>query len=588
MQAGETPAATNPARRINTDHSVALAQSGPGYFCAPRGMAWWAGTDTWSGGIPQQDGAAAMLDLIISGGEVLDGMGTPAVQADVGIAGGRIVALGNLGKEPAAHRIDAGGRTVAPGFIDAHSHDDFNLPVNPLVPGKILQGVTTQITGNCGWSPAPILPRRKKDFVENAGFVDSALAWNWESMADFLRVLPPLAQNIGQLVGHVTVRTAVMGVEDRPPTPEELEQMRQLVARSMEEGAIGFSTGLVYPPSAYAATDEIVALAKVAARYGGGYHTHMRDEGQKIWESIAEAAEIGRRSGARVQISHLKLSGKQYWGQADRLLAHIESFHNQGLAISADQYPYPAGSSGLKSLLPNWAHRGGTAGLLQRLRTPAERDQIRAEMLEGMSERGFMKIAAWTDVMICDSPSNPRNNGFSLQEIGDRDGRRPIDAMLDMLLADTAKTLSLFFTIGVEDMLKILRHPNVSIGSDGIITTQPHLPDLTKPHPRYYGTFPRVLGKYVRDEPVLSLPEAVRKMTSLPAFTMGLTERGRLAPGYAADVAIFDPATIVDTATYRDPQQSPKGIDTVLVNGVAVVQGGQPTGATPGQIIRRW
>ncbi len=529
-----------------------------------------------------------MLDAIITGGQVLDGTGTPAVQTDVGIAGGRIQALGNLAKEQAGRRIDAQGLTVAPGFIDAHSHDDFNLPVNPLVPGKILQGVTTQVTGNCGWSPAPLLPERKKDFVENASFVDSALPWNWRSLADFFAALPPRAVNIAQLVGHVTVRCAIMGVEDRPPTPDELERMRKLVARSMEEGAIGFSTGLVYPPSAYAKTDEIVELAKVAARYGGSYHTHMRDEGQKIWESIAEAAEIGRRSGARVQISHLKLSGKQYWGQAKNLLAYIDSLRAQGIAIGADQYPYPAGSSGLKSLLPNWTHQGGTAGLVGRLADPVQRDQIRAEMLEGMSERGFMKIAAWTDVMICESPSNPKNNGYSLQEIGDRDGKRPIDAMLDLLLADYAKTLSLFFTIGVADMTEILRHPNVSIGSDGIITTQPHLPDLTKPHPRYYGTFPRVLGKYVRDEPVLTLPEAVRKMTSLPAHTIGLTDRGRIAPGYAADLAIFDPAAIVDTATYREPQQAPKGIDQVWVNGVEVVRGGKVTGATPGQILRRW
>lgn len=529
-----------------------------------------------------------MLDLVIAGGEVLDGLGGPAVRMDVGIAGDRIAALGDLSREKATRRIDAEGRTVAPGFIDAHSHDDFNLPVNPLVPGKILQGVTTQVTGNCGWSPAPLVPERRKDFIENASFVDSKLPWNWWSMADFLAALPPLAQNIAQLVGHVTVRTAVMGVEDRPPTAEELEQMRVRVAQAMEQGAFGFSTGLVYPPSAYAATEEIVALAKVAARYGGGYHTHMRDEGQRIWESVAEAAEIGRRSGARVQISHLKLSGKQHWGQAQKLLDYIEGFRRQGIAISADQYPYPAGSSGLKSLLPNWAHRGGTEALIARLRDPAQRDQIRAEMLEGMSERGYMKIAAWTDVMICDSPSNPRNNGYSLQEIGDRDGKRPVDAMLDMLLDDYAKTLSLFFIIGVEDMTTILRHPNVSIGSDGIITTQPHLPDFTKPHPRYYGTFPRVLGKYARDEPVLSLPEAVRKMTSLPAFAMGLTDRGRLAPGYAADVVIFDPAAIVDTATYREPQQYPKGIHRVLVNGVEVAREGRPTGATPGRVLRRW
>jgi N-acyl-D-amino-acid deacylase len=529
-----------------------------------------------------------MLDLIVKGGQVLDGTGSPAVRADVGVSGGKIHAVGNLAQEKARRTVDAGGLTVAPGFIDAHSHDDFNLPVNPLVPGKILQGVTTQVTGNCGWSPAPLLPERKRDFVENASFLDSGLAWNWESLGEFLAALPPLAVNVAQLVGHVTVRCAVMGVEDRAPSAAELEAMKKLVARAMEDGAMGFSTGLVYPPSAYAQTDEIVELAKVAARYGGSYHTHMRNEGERIWESIAEAAEIGRRSGARVQISHLKLSGQKHWGKAEPLLAYVEGFRAQGISIGADQYPYPAGSSGLKSLLPNWTHEGGTEGLIKRLKDPKARDQIRAEMLEGMSERGYMKIAAWKDVMICDSPSNPKNNGRNLEELGQRDGKLAVDAMLDVLLADTAKTLALFFIIGVEDMTRILRHPNIAIGSDGIVTSRPGVHDASMPHPRYYGTFPRVLGKYVRDEPVLALPDAVRKMTGLPANTLGLTDRGHIAPGYAADLVLFDPATVADTATYAAPHGAPQGIVRVIVNGVDVVADGKETGAAPGQILRRW
>ena len=528
-----------------------------------------------------------MYDLVIVGGEVLDGSGAPAVRADVAVQDGRIAEVGDLARARAQRRLDAAGRVVAPGFIDSHSHDEFNLPVNPLIPGKTLQGVTTQVTGQCGWSPAPILPAHRKTFVENASFLDSGLDYAWDTMGEFLAAMPPLAVNLAQLVGHVAVRCAVMGVEDRLPSAEELERMRQLVAQSMEQGAFGFSTGLVYPPSAYAQTDEIAELAQVAARYGGGYHTHMRNEGERIFDSVREAAEIGRRSGAAVNISHLKISGKNHWGHAAELLALLEELRAGGVRLNWDQYPYPAGSSGLKSLLPNWAHVGGTEGLIGRLESPAQRDQIRAEMLEGMSEHGYMKIAAWTDVMIADSPKQPAYNGLNLQEIGERERKLPVDSMLDLLLQDYAKTLAIFFTIGVEDMERILAHPATTIGSDGIITTVPGQPDLTKPHPRYYGTFPRILGRYAREQHLLTLPQAVHKMTGLPAEQLGLTDRGRIAPGLGADLVVFDAGSVLDRATYKEPQQHPEGIDEVIVNGVSVVSGGQHTGATPGTILRR-
>jgi N-acyl-D-aspartate/D-glutamate deacylase len=376
-------------------------------------------------------------------------------------------------------------------------------------------------------------------------------------------------------------------MENRPPSAEELETMRRLVDASMREGAFGFSTGLVYPPSAFGELGEIAALASVAARHGGGYHTHMRNEGEHLFQAVREAAEVGRRSGAHVHISHLKISGKTYWGQAASLLALLEELRASGVFLNWDQYPYPAGSSGLKSLLPNWCHEGGTEALVGHLSDPGRRDQIRAEMLEGMSEHGFMKIAAWSDVIIADSPRHPDVNGYDLKEIGDRQDKLAVDAMLDLLLDDYAKTLAIFFTIGVEDMEAILAHPDTTVGSDGIITTVPGRPDLTKPHPRYYGTFPRILGKYAREEGLLTLSQAVRKMTALPAEKLGLTDRGRLAEGLAADLVIFDPATVIDRATYKEPQQAPLGIDTVIVNGVPVVAGGKETGATPGAILRR-
>ena len=528
-----------------------------------------------------------MHDLIITGGQVLDGTGAEPVLADVAIQNRRIAAVGNLSGEAARNTLDANGLCVTPGFIDIHSHDDFNLPVNPLAPGKIRQGVTTQVTGNCGWSPAPLSPQHRQLFLDNAGFFDSGLSYDWESMGDFLSRLPPIALNVAQLVGHVTVRCAVMGMEDRPPTETELAAMKTLLADAMTEGAFGFSTGLVYPPSAYADTAEIAELAKVAAGFGGGYHTHMRDEGRNIMEAVREAAEIGKRSGARVHISHLKLHGRPMWGRAGELLELIETLGQEGVSLHCDQYPYPAGSSGLKSLLPNWTHQGGPRALMARLKNPEQRDRIRAELLEGMSEAGYMKIAQWSDVMISDSPSRPHVNGMNLQEIGERENKLAVDAMLDVLLDDYAKTLAIFFTIGVQDMEEIMSHPDISIGSDGILTTVPGKEGATLPHPRYYGTFPRVLGKYARETNLLSLPMAVRKMTALPAEALGLTGRGRLAPGFHADIVVFDPAKVLDRATFKAPHQYPVGIHEVIVNGEAVVSGGEVTGATPGTILRR-
>ena len=528
-----------------------------------------------------------MYDTIFRGGAVLDGNGGPAVKADVAVRDGRIEAVGDLDGEKAGQTVDAGGLTIAPGFIDIHSHDDFNLPINPLQPGKILQGVTTQVTGNCGWSPAPIVPERRKDFVENAAFLGPRLDYAWEGMGDFLERMPPTAQNIAQLVGHVPVRTAIMGGEDRPPTADELERMQALVDVCMREGAFGFSTGLIYPPSAFGQLEEISALAAVAARHGGGYHTHMRNEGEHLFKSVREAAEIGRRSGAVVQISHLKISGKAYWGQARQLLELIAAERASGVTIYADQYPYPAGSSGLKSLLPTWTLDGGNEALIHRLQDPTQRDQIRAEVLEGMSEAGYMKIEKWTDVMIADSPSDPSRNGFSLEELSQRDGKIPADAMLDILLDDYAKTLAVFFIIGVEDMEAIMADPHITIGSDGILTVGAGEEDKTKPHPRYFGTFPRVLGKYAREEGLFSVAEAVRKMTALSADALGLKDRGRVAPGQAADLVLFDPATVADTATYRDPLQFPRGIQSVWVNGACVARDGRETGEAPGAILRR-
>ncbi len=528
-----------------------------------------------------------MVEVLIRGGMIMDGLGGEPYVADISIAGGKIVEIGDLAHQKADHIIDSGGLAVAPGFIDSHSHDEFNLPVNPLAPGKVLQGVTTQITGQCGWSPAPILPAHKQLLRENAAILDSGLRYDWESMGEFLEKMPPCAQNIAQLVGHVALRCAVMGMENRPPTPSEMERMKALMEESLKGGAFGFSTGLVYPPSSFGNVDEIAELAKVAAKYGGGYHTHMRNESGKIFESIDEAAEVGKRSGAAVHISHLKISGKAFWGQAQAVLEHLENWRSQGIKLNWDQYPYPATSTGLKTILPQWAHEGGIQKMIERLQNPSTRDQIRAEILEGINRSGVSPISEWTEVMVSASPSNAKFNGKNLQELGDAQGKLPVDAALDLLLADYTKTLAIFFLIGVEDMECILAHPGTTIGSDGILTTRQGEEHKSQPHPRYYGSFPRVIGRYARDKKLLTPQQAVQRMSSQPAKAFGITDRGCLAPQMAADIVVFEPDNILDNATYKAPHQYPSGIQRVLVNGVVVAQNGEMTGQTPGNILTR-
>ncbi len=526
------------------------------------------------------------FDLLITGGRLLDGTGAAAYPADVGIVEGRIAEIGKLAGSRATRTLDASGSHVAPGFIDIHTHDDFNIPLNPLVSGKTRQGVTTVVTGNCGFSPAPVVPARRKLLEEVCSFLDSGLDYGWKTYADYLAGFPATGVNIVPLVGHVTVRCGAMGVVERAPEDGEMLAMKELVAEAMKAGAFGLSTGLIYPPSCYGETAEITELAGVAAQYGGGYFTHMRDEGAGVLDSIREAIAIGRGSGAYVQISHLKVTNPSQWGRAGELLALIDEARAAGLALTCDQYPYTAASTGMKTLLPRWVHEGGSEALVARLRDPETRARIRAEVLELIGS-GDSRVSRWEDAVVSDSPTRPEAAGKNLGELAEKEGRAPVDLLLDLLLDDRAKTLGIYFSMGEEDVFEIMRHPAVAIGSDGIFFGKAGQPDTTKPHPRYFGTFPRVVGRYTREQPILALPEAVRKMTSLPADILGLGDRGRLQPGSAADVVVFDAETVIDRATYAEPHQPPVGIHTVLVNGVPVVEGGEATEQAPGAILRR-
>jgi N-acyl-D-amino-acid deacylase len=527
-----------------------------------------------------------MYDVLIVGGDVLDGSGTPAQRADVGITAGRIAGVGNLAKEGGKETIVAEGQIVAPGFIDLHAHDDFNLPLNPVQAGKVFQGVTTDVVGNCGYSPAPIVAARRKLAEELWSFVDSGLDTSWSTFGEFLARLPPTGLNVVPLVGHLAVRVAAMGADDRAPTPAELEHMRSLVDEAMGAGAFGVSTGLIYPPACYAKTDEIVEVAKVAARHGGGYFTHMRNEAEGILDSIRETVEIGTRSGAPVQISHLKVANKGNWGRAKEVLALIDRVRASGVTLHADQYPYTAASTGLKTLLPQWAHAGGAMALVARLQDPATRARIAAEVVGSMGA-GTIRIATWDDAVVSDSASRPDVAGLSLAALGQKMDRQPVEALFDVLIADRASTLGIFFSIGEDDLRQIMRHPAVGVGSDGIFLGVPGKPDRSKPHPRYFGTFPRVIGKYTRDEHVLTLPQAVHKMTGLSAQILGLKDRGLIRGGMAGDVVVFDPKTVADTATYAEPHQQPRGIGTVIVNGVVTVKDGRMTGNIGGKVLRR-
>lgn len=528
-----------------------------------------------------------MHDLLITGGRLLDGSGAPAARADVAVRDGRVAALGNLGGQSAGLKIDAEGCIVAPGFIDMHAHDDFNLPLNPYAVGKIAQGVTTVVNGNCGYSPAPVNPKRLDTLIDLMVSIDSGLDYRWRGMGEFLDAHPNCGVNVCQLVGHNAVRCAVMGVEARAPTDRELASMQTHVDEAMRAGAFGFSSGLVGPPSGHAATDEVVELARAAACYGGSYHTHMRNEGAEVERAIEEALEISRRAKAPLQISHLKISNPDHHGIAGRLLDLIHKARDEGVDVHCDQYPYTASSGGLRARLPQWAQAGEKAAILARLRDPDQRARLRYEIEEGMARDGVsMRIYRWQDVRIGMSPSRPDYVGLSLARIAEHENKAPADAMLDLLLADQLATRGIYFHMSEDDVRRILRDPLVAVGSDGLYMGLPGQEDKSNPHPRHYGTFARVLGHYTRAEKVLELPEAIRKMTSLPARIMGLKDRGLIAPGYAADLVVFDPDEISDQATFEDPHREASGIRSVLVNGVPVIRDGRPGGDTPGQVLR--
>jgi N-acyl-D-amino-acid deacylase len=535
---------------------------------------------------PPTEPTAEPYDLLIRGGRVVDGTGSPWFLGDVAVRGDRIAAVGRLAGAQARDTIEAGGLVVAPGFIDMLGHSEYRILLHPGADSKITQGITTEITGEVT-SVVPVNEHTLRELQP-----DFRARVDWTDLDGYFRTLERTgtAINLATFVTLGSVRRYVMGDERRAPTPAELERMKELVAGAMEQGAMGLSAGLIYAPASYAAVDEIVELARVAARYGGGYVSHIRSEGDRLLEAVREAIGIGESAGTWVQIHHLKASGQQNWGKVHTAIREIEAARARGLDVTANMYPYRASGTSLSAIIPGWAHEGGREALVARLRDPATRARLREELANGAT--GDWRIGASAGgpqgVMIASvaNDSLKRYEGMRLDAVAAARGQEVPDALFDLLVADDARTAAVYFAMSEEDVETVLRQPWVSVGGDaGVRPADPALAD--RPHPRAFGTFPRILGHYVRERGVLTLEEAVRRFTSLAAAQAGLDERGVLKAGLFADLTLFDPATVADRATFEDPVQTSVGIRHVIVNGVPVLRDGEPTGARPGRGLRR-
>jgi N-acyl-D-aspartate/D-glutamate deacylase len=530
--------------------------------------------------------AQQQYDVLITGGSVLDGEGTPAVRADVGIRGGRIATIGDLGTAAAARRIDASGLTVAPGFIDIHNHSDYTILVEPKSESMIRQGVTTMVLGESR-SAGPMKPG-----AEEARARADGVTVDWATLGEYFAKLERqhMSTNIASYVGEEQVWTYVKGYGQSAATPQELTEMKRLVAQAMEEGAMGLSTALLEPPSSFATTANLIDLARTAKQYGGIYSSHIRDEGEGVFRAVDEAIQVGKGAGIPVDIIHMKIAHKKLWGRANEIVAMVQKARDEGHDIRANVYPYTAGQNNLSSIVPPWAHDGGREKMLERLRDPAARKRMREEVMNGLPGWYNHYLATgdgWAG-MILVSLRSDRNKPFQGKRMSDviaARGGHPADVLFDLLLEEGGSVPTVFFHHSEPDMQLILKQPWTSIGSDGSAVSPDGPTGRSHPHPRYYGTFPRVLGRYARDLKVITLAEAVKKMTSMNADKLGIVDRGRLKEGFAADVTIFDQDRVIDRATFEQPHQFPVGIEYVIVNGVVTVDNERHTGALAGQVI---
>lgn len=521
-----------------------------------------------------------MTDLVIAGGTVLDGTGGPGRAADVGVTAGRVDAVAEPGSLSGTARIDAGGLVVCPGFVDLHSHADFSITGHPGADTAVTQGVTTLVTGNCGWSPFPV-----GDLAvlrSASAFLKGELDWSWTDAAGYADAVDAArpAVNLALQVGHSALRLAVLGGAERPPAPAELERMGALLAEAAGHGVWGFSTGLIYAPGAYADTAEVTALARVAAAHGLLYSTHMRNEADTLLDAVREAIETARAGGARLEISHLKAMGRRNHGGVAAALQIIDDARADGVDVTCDVYPYTASSTTLTSRLPAWALDGGVERLLERLADPPTRERVAT----GLRERMARDVDP-EGVVLADLPPGPFSDarGRSVADIARELGTDPSEAALRVLAGHRGAVSVVNHAMAADDVRTVLQHPATSVASDGW-ELAPDGPG--RPHPRSFGTFTRVLGRYVRGGD-LTLAAAVHKMTGLPAARLGMRDRGVLRPGAVADVAVLDPDSVTDRSTYDDPWQLSTGVHHVLVAGTPVLADGVLTGARPGRVLRR-
>jgi len=533
--------------------------------------------------------AEAPFDIIIANGRVIDGSGSPWIAADVGIRAGRIAAIGKLDTAHAKRRIDAGGKVVAPGFIDMLGQSELTILVDPRLPSKIYQGITTEITGE-GRSIAPLSGAAltgQEPLFEHYGIKP-----DWRTLGEYFARLERqrIGINLGTYVGATGLREIIIGEENHPATGADLAKMRALVAAAMRDGAMGVSTSLEYTPAPFASTEELIALATEAAHYGGIYATHMRSEGDGIGKALDETFRIAREAKIPVEIWHIKVSGKANWGRMGDVVKRIEAARASGLDIAADTYAYTAWANEMSAFVPPWAHEGGDAKLVERLKDPALRARIRKDMETASedwdNEWSEIDSAAAITIGVVKNPALLPLQGQTVAAIATARGKDPLDTLLDILVEDGGFTYCAVFGMNEEDIVLALQQPWTSFDNDSSGTSPEGPLAAEHPHPRAYGTFPRVLRKYVREEHRLTLEDAIRKFTSLPAGRLRLADRGLLKRGFAADIVVFDPSTVADRATFAEPNQLAVGMQWVFVNGVAVIADGAMTGARPGHVLR--
>lgn len=537
-----------------------------------------------------QTAAAQPFDIVIRNGHIIDGTGSPWYTGDVGIRGGRIAAVGKLDGAPARRMLDARGMVVAPGFIDMLGQSELTILVNPHLPSKIYQGITTEITGE-GSSAAPLNDAILR--ADHVTYEHYGIKPVWRTFREYFALLEKqgMGINLASYVGATQVRRMVLGDEDRAPNAAELERMRGFVRDAMREGAIGLSTSLQYAPAPYAKTEELIALASEAAKFGGIYASHIRDEGNGIIPALDEAFRIGREAHIPVEIWHLKAAGKSNWGRMPEIVAHIEAARKSGLDVGANTYAYTAWFNSFSAVIPPWAHDGGDRKLVERLKDPAMRVRIRKEMesTEGDWNNEWQEVPGPEAIQVC-AVQNPKLlplQGKNIAEIATLWHKDAIDTVFDLLIQDEAFTEVAMSAMSEPDVTLALQQPWVSVCNDSQGTSPDGLLGKEHPHPRAYGTFPRILRKYVREEHKLTLEDAIRKFSALPAARMRLADRGVLKAGMWADVVVFDPATITDKATFEQPNQLSEGMRFVLVNGVPVIEEGKMTNALPGRVVRR-